>query len=192
MSSTHSPEPLVSTTPAPGYAGPKTVAIRLVSTHADERCRFWIGLTAKGANTPTSLLAETSIGALFHKAAQIGINETPPVLLTDTDLSPPRFVYLAPVPQDEFRARVMWTDALLQSLKSWTPTAIGFYFAPELITNNQLKELLDLMLQKIIADGTVQEIYLYVGSYGINTLLSSILRLKAELDSEKISINIYH
>lgn len=193
MASNHISESTSSSaTPPPGLGEPKAIAIRLVSSQADERCRFWIGLTTQGENAPTSLLAETNIGALFQKAAQLGVNETPPILLTDTDLSPPRYVYLAPVPQEEFRARAIWTDAIVQSLNSWTPKVVGFYFAPELISTPQLDGLLGLMLQKLIESGVVEEIFLFVGNYGINTLLSSTLRLKAELDGDRVSINIYH
>jgi hypothetical protein len=137
-------------------------------------------------------MGERDVGAIFQKAAEGGIEEEPPILLTDTQLEPPRYVYLLAVPEDDFRARTIWTQELVRSLRTWAPKTIGFYLAPELLRPRQTDELLGAMLRELIDAAIVEEIFLFVGSYGVNALLNSALRLKAEVESELVNVHVYH
>lgn len=175
-----------------GAGAPKPIAIRLVTREADANCRFWVGLAARGGLSPVALMGERDVGGIFQKAAQGGIDEEPPILLTDTQLEPPRYVYLLTVPDDDFRARTIWTQELVRSLRTWAPKTIGFYLAPELLRPRQTDELLGAMLRELIDAAIVEEIFLFVGSHGVNALLNSALRLKAEVESELVNVLVYH
>lgn len=170
----------------------KPIAIRLVSTEAEAVCRFWIGLTKRGDLSPQALLEEADVGGIFEKASHRGLNQEPPILLTDTQLVPPRYVYLLGVPEDDFRARTLWTQELIKSLRTLAPKSLGFYLAPELFAARQRDELLAAVLREFVDAAMADEIYLFVGSYGLNALLSSVLRLKAEFESQLVKLLVYH
>src|SRR5688500_4848923 len=87
----------------------RPVALRLVERDAEGQCQFWVGLCAPGNVPPGQLMAERDIATLFQIAAQKGVAESPPLLLTDAQSNPPRYVYLLGTPRDEFKERAMWT-----------------------------------------------------------------------------------
>ena len=170
----------------------RPVEIRLVTADPERSCHFWVGLAARGNNPPTKLMDVTDVGTLFYDAATKGINEPGPLMLSDTSVNPPRFVYLMPAPAPDFRSQTLWVDEMMVTLTSWAPAAAGFYVAPEILAGPHAHELLRLALTRLIAAGKTNEIFLLVGSYGVNALLNVALKLKAEVDSDELRVFVFH
>lgn len=182
--------PIIDAAVAESAARP--VEVRLVTADPHLLCNFWVGLAARGTDAPNKLMDVQDVAALFVEAATKGINEPGPLMLSDTSVEPPRFVYLMPPPAPDFRSATLWVDEMMITLTSWAPAAVGFYIAPEIINGSAAHELLRLALTRIIAAGKTNEIFLLVGSYGVNALLNVALKLKAEVDSEELKVFVYH
>ena len=172
--------------------GPRVTTVRLVPTSQDAPCHFWIGLAPTGTQRPSDLMDQSDVGLLLAEAATKGVAENGPVMLSDTEAQPPRYVYLLPVPQPGFRERALWIDDLAHSLASWAPKAVGLYIAPELVKSGEAPELLLSILTALIAVAPTQEYYLLTGGYGLNAILNVALRLKSDLDGDSVRLAIYH
>lgn len=176
---------------SPEPAG-RQVTIRLVASGHEASCHFWIGLAAQGAQNPSQLMDLGEMDALLTEAATVGINENGPVMLSDTNASPPRYVYLMPTPELGFRERSIWIDDLSQSLTAWAPQTAGFYIAPQLMTVPDAHTLLLATLTALIQASNTKEYVLLTGAYGLNALLNVALQLKNDLDGESLRIAVYH
>ncbi len=170
------------------------IEIRLVPSDVGIPCNFWIGLTVRGPETPTRLMDFKDVGALFGEAASRGVNEPGPLILSDTSTKPPRFVYLLPIPTSDPKEREAWTLQILSTVSAWAPPAVGFYIAPELMTTQAAQDLLRSVLTRLIDtdSGCPEEIYLLIGTYGLNALLNVVLQLKGELETETRKLFVHH
>jgi hypothetical protein len=170
----------------------RVVSVRLAPLAGDPDCNFWVGLAAEGQQSPTALMDVDEMGALFADAATKGIAESGPVMLSDTSVNPPRYVYLLPVPELDFRSRTLWIQDLVASLSAWAPKSAGIYLAPQLVQNPSVHELLSEMLTALIQASATEEYVLLTGAYGLNAVLNVALRLKADLDGEQLTLAVYH
>jgi hypothetical protein len=178
----------------PQFDSPKArpVTVRLVTNEADAPCSFWVGLSAPGAMTPSELMDAGQVPAMLFEAATKGMTENGPVMLSDTSVDPPRYVYLTPAPSADFRERAAWLQELIATIKSWAPLSAGFYISPELIAARDSHELLLQILRETITASTTASFYLLLGAHGLNSVLNAALRLKSELDSETLNVLVYH
>jgi len=171
----------------------RVVALHLVpSQEASRRCPYWIGLAAPGTASPAQLLDEPEIEALLTEAARGGVTEKGPLLLTDTSTTPPRYVYLMPVPPADLEERRTWTADLLGGIRSCAPARVGFYIAPELLVPDLALALLLDVLAELIRELAVREVYLLTGVFGLNALLNAALELKSELEGEDLAVRVFH
>jgi hypothetical protein len=121
----------------------RLVAVHLVASENDAPCSFWVGLAPEGDQVPAKLMDYTSIGTLLTEAATRGVKDGGPLMLSDTSVVPPRYVYLLPVPKEQLIDRAQWIADLVTTVRSWSPESAGFYIAPELLES---EEALDLLL----------------------------------------------
>ena len=183
------PAPLAGASATPGY---RAVEIRLVASDTGVPCHFWLGLAKPGDESPSRLMDYRDIGALFTEAATSGINEQGPLILSDSSVSPPRFVFLMPVPESDANARKRWMDDVMGTMTSWSPAAAGVYIAPQLLASTSAEDLLRDLLRRLVAGGKTDEIFLLVGTHGQNALLNVALSLKADLDGNDVKLFVFH
>lgn len=185
--------------PQPGVDEPsinlsttRPVELYLVTNEAETTCNFWVGLARQGAQSPAHLMDLAEVPVLLTEAAIRGIDETGPLMLSDSSRTPPRYIFLLPTPRDDFRERAIWIHDLVGTLKSWAPACAGFYISPELMNSADAHDLLLSVLREAIRNTQTEEYYLLTGSHGLNSVMNAALRLKAELDSETLSLHVFH
>lgn len=170
----------------------RLVTLHLVASESDAPCSFWVGLAPEGDQAPAKLMDYTSIGALLTEAATRGVREGGPLMLSDTSVTPPRYVYLLPVPKEQLIDRAQWIHDLVSTVRSWSPESAGFYIAPELLESQEALDLLLAVLSESINHAPTRDYYLLTGTYGLNSLLNAALRLKGDMDSETLSLHVFH
>jgi len=171
----------------------RSVNMRLVSTGSEAGCNFWIGLAGRGDQPPANLMDVPEITALLTEAASRGITEQGPLMLSDTLTKPPRYVYLLPPPPSgDFRARTIWIEELVRALEPLAPSAVGIYLSPQLVQKPACHDLLQEMLAGVVRSVPTRDYFLLTADYGTNSVLNVALRLKAELDSDELRLNVFH
>lgn len=170
----------------------RLVTLHLIASENDAPCSFWVGIAPEGDQSPAKLMDFTSIGALFSEAATRGVQEGGPLMLSDTSVAPPRYVYLLPLPKEQLVDRAQWVHDLVSTVRSWSPESAGFYIAPELLESQEAIDLLLAVLSDSINHAPTRDYYLLTGRYGLNALLNAALRLKGDLDSETLSLHVFH
>lgn len=170
----------------------RLVTLHLVASEQEAPCSFWVGLAPEGDQPPAKLMDFTSIGALLTEAATRGVKEGGPLMLSDTSVTPPRYVYLLPIPKDQLVDRAQWIHDLVSTVRSWSPEGAGFYIAPELLESEVAIDLLLTVLAESINHAPTRDYYLLTGTYGLNSLLNAALRLKGDMDSETLSLHVFH
>jgi len=184
---------MVNTDTEHGLEAPKkAVAVHLVSALEMGLCSFWVGLFQRGKATPSQLLNNGSLEELFSQAATTGLTESGPVMLTDSTAAPAKFVYLLPKPNSDEAALGNWIDELVKTVTSWAPAKAGIYLAPELINDQANENLLLSMVRELILATKTTEYFLIPGAHGINTILNASLKIKRELEREKILVYVFH
>lgn len=198
MDQTTSVTPETAVAPTPGLEPeinvPTTrpVELYLVTTEAEAECNFWVGLSRQGGHSPAQLMDLAEVPSLLTEAAIRGVDEQGPLMLSDSSRTPPRYVYLLPVPREDFRDRAIWIHELVATIKSWAPPSAGLYIAPQLLESTEAHDLLLSVLREAIRNTTTEEYYLLTGTHGLNSVMNAALRLKAEMDSETLSVHVFH
>lgn len=170
----------------------RPVELYLVTSETDATCNFWVGLARQGGHSPAQLMDLGEVPALLTEAAIRGVDESGPLMLSDSSRTPPRYVYLLPLPRRDFRERAVWIHELVATIKAWSPASAGFYIAPQLMEPSEAHDLLLSVLREAIRATPTQEFYLLTGSHGMNSVMNAALKLKAEMDSETLSLHVFH
>lgn len=173
-------------------AAPLAFNLRLVNDDQNE-CHFWVALSKHGSLTPNELLDQKSVSQILIAAAKEGLSEEGPIILSDSRISPPRYVYLLPKPElKKTGTKSMWLQDLSAAVTSWSPPALGFYFAEELMTVPEVDTLLEKIMLDILKNISTRNIYFLIGTYNINTILNFALRLKDRFWKSGIEIFVFH
>jgi hypothetical protein len=174
----------------------KTISIQIISEsqETDYPCSFWVGLMSQGVLSPGSLLDFSETSAILSMASSQGVVEKEPVMLSDSQSSPPRHIYLVPKPPGDFRQDTVWVQDIVKTVSDWSPEQIGIYIAPNLIRNDRSHELLLVILRKLISVRAASQFFLYTGDYGLHSVLNAALKLKMELAEETKAplVLVYH
>lgn len=170
----------------------KTIAIHLISSDDMPQCQFWLGLFHGGKLTPPTLLETQNCEDVFRKASSEGLCESGPIMLTDSSSNPARFYYLLPEPGNGIKDRATWLHSLVQTMKSWSPKGCGIYLAPNLLTKKDVHELLGQIMHELVLATNTSEYYLMTGNFGLNSVLGSALKIKAELEPEDVTVYVFH
>ncbi len=173
---------------------PRAAAVHIIDPVDMEFCSFWLGMFRQGKLEPQDLFGEKAnlFGAL-ERAAVKGMSEKDPVMVSDTSVQPPRFLYMMPTPTGDFRERLQWVAKIVDTVKSWAPDRIGIYLAPELVKPLEARDLLHQLLRGLIAETPARDYFLIPGGHGFNAVLNAALELKAELlDEHNISMFVFH
>ena len=151
-------------------------------TKPDEthQCNFWIGLFKNGPCSASELLEGENIDDVYEKAANKGLSDDEPILLSDTSLPISRHFYFLPASGLEKKQAEIIAE-IYDVLKAMRPQKAGFYFSPELVNDSQLKELFLQTLLGACQTNTF-EYYLYVGKHGMTRILNIALEAKKALE----------
>ncbi|MFK7826032.1 MAG: hypothetical protein AB8G05_17910 [Oligoflexales bacterium] len=169
----------------------KEISIKLVSSEKDTGCYFWVGLCRKGELHPHNLLDVDHIQEIFDQAAKNGINDDGPIMLSDSRTQLPRFIYLLPPPESDGE-EVQWISQLLKTINSWSPTHLGFYLSPDLLSSQNSHALLKNVLKKMMLEAESQEYFLLLGSHNLNTMLNTALSIRMDLQSKNVALSVFH
>lgn len=170
----------------------KSVAVRIVLSNEMFVCPFWIGIFTDGDETAQKLFDTEELSELLFQAARKGINEAEPLMLSDSSKVPARFVYLLPKPNADDKEVDAWIKNLVSTVQSWAPKRVGIYLAPELLKRSNAENLLLLVLKELIATSDALEYFLLPGSYGTNAVLNAAVKLKFEMEKEKVAVYVFH
>jgi hypothetical protein len=177
----------------PALSPNRVVNLSLVANPADAPCTFWIGLAAPGTQTPGHLMDHPDVGTLLVEAATTGVSETGPLMLSDTSVTPPRYIFLMPRPGNDEDQRLAWIHTLTQSLAAWAPTEVGFYVAPSAMSSQEgLNLLLEVLRAAVPQLPATNTFHLLTAGHGVNLVLNSLLGLKADMDVPDLSLYVYH
>lgn len=166
------------------------ISIKIVHCDQQNDCNFWIGLSKPGSLSPHSVLETKALSKIFQLISSQGFRERGPMMISDTEQSPPRFFFMTPSPHasEELQA---WTMLLSKTIASWNPSKIGLYFDPTLsYIDSQL--LLELSLKELILNCKVTDYRLFLGSHGLNSILNTALELKSTLVQQNIDLSVLH
>lgn len=178
--------------PKIGTTFAKTASIRICSSENETDCNFWVGISQEGDQSPEKLLNFKDAKFVFEEAIAPGLNETGPILLTDTHSTPTRYIYLLPKPIGEFREQALWVGKATQAIKTWKPESAGFLISKAVLETPEANELLLHVLRDLIQNTNTTNFYLMVGEHSPSSILNGALQLKAEFESEKINLMIFH
>jgi hypothetical protein len=176
-------------------SGPKVrvVNLSLLGSAAEAACPFWIGLATRGSKAPGRLMDQPDIGTLLTEAATTGVSEEGPLMLSDTLMVPPRYVFLMPRPGASAAERQAWTKNLTSSLAAWAPPEVGFYVAPAAMPSRDgLALLLEVLSDAIPHLPATNTFHLLTAGHGVNLVLNGLLKLKAKLEIPDVSLYVYH
>jgi hypothetical protein len=169
------------------------ITIQVIGKNELATCCFWVALYKPGPTQLRELNYLNSLDEVFQKAASSGINETGPVMLSDTLAQPPRYLYLLPVSKKSWSSHStnMIAD-IITAIKAWKAPSIGVYLAPELLQEiGKELSLVELLTEFIDAD-VVRNFYLYTGSDGFNRTLNRALATKSKFTHSDLNIRIIH
>ena len=185
---------IISANASPGVVSQasRQVTIYLVDEAGSEVCPFWVGLAGLGQQRAGQLLDLPSTAALLAAAATHGLNEDTPIVLADTTAAALRSILLMPPPAGPAREHSDWVSQLSAALLPWHPPALGIYLAPEALAPHLGQDFLSRILRAVVEAVTTQTIYLLTYPDGTHEMLNMVLKLKAELQSETISLHIFH
>lgn len=180
------------TNPQLSIKSPKTIAIRIMSQEEMDLCPFWIGLFKKGPLPCPSLLDFKQISTLLNKAAEEGIDENESLMLCDSINVPCRYIYLYPNTDIATTDMDSWVDSLTTRVKSWSPSRVGIYFAPNLLSKSQSEQLTLAIIRSLIPKANTNEFFLLPGAYGMNAVLNIAIQLKYMLEQDNVTAYIFH
>ena len=163
--------------------------IRLVDDD-QKMCHFWVGLSKSGVRTPKELLDRSTVSAILISAAKDGLAEEGPLILSNSDLSPPRYIYLLPKP--DLKRTQGWLGDLLSAIKSWSPKTMGFYFASEIIDLPEAEFLLEKVFREFLKYIPTRDIYILAGDHNSNALLNLVLRMKDKFWKDGVELFVFH
>ena len=171
----------------------KNLKVTLALSEESQVCNFWIGLCQKGSLHPHSLLDLETIQDILDQAALTGVTDNGPIMLSDSRKGVPKYIYLLPPPSFEpIDSECTWVNDLLKTINSWTPTRVGIYLSPQVMTEEKSNNLLKLILKNVMLQTNSSDFYLLIGSKNLNPLLNTMLDLKTELLEEKVSLSVFH
>lgn len=171
---------------------PKEISIKLIANEKDTDCFFWVGLCKKGERHPHSLLDVENVEEIFERAANCGISDDGPIMLSDSRTQIPRFIYLLPPPSDMPDQENEWIDRLIKTINSWSPKHLGFYLSPDLMSSEESHCLLKNVLKKMMVNAESQEYFLLLGSHDLNTMLNTALSIRMDLHEKNVELSVFH
>lgn len=174
-------------------AAEKRVISISIAGDQEQECSFWMGLFKSGDLTPNDIYSFKSVEDIFQGVASQGLRTAAePLMITDTSVNPARFVYLVPALNQNEVLSEDNIEHLARTLRSWAPETVGLCLSPELCGQDIATELLQKMLRRLIHETEIKRYFLMVGKLGTNQLLNAALKLKFDVESDDLSVMIFH
>ncbi len=182
----------VSALEGPQAVPAKRVVTLTISSDEELECFFWMGLFKSGELNPQDVYEFGSIEEIFEGVASQGIREeAEPLMITNTTVNPPRFVYLVPSSPGAGLSSESINE-LSMTLRSWAPSSLGLYLSAELCGHDLAAELLLKILRRLIVETGIKRYFLLAGKLGVNQVLNVALKLKFDVEDEDLNILIFH
>lgn len=180
------------TGPSASGAPPIPLQVFLTSSPDEVSCRFWIGLAQKGKSSPRQLLDLPDVKSVFDRASASGIEEQPPLMISDSSTNPVRYFFILGAPEPSEPDRIAWVKSIVDALKSWSPEQAGFVLDPELLELPTARELLVQVLVSAAKLPHTRQYFFSVEKHGFNAGLNAMLMLKRELEDRGIKVHVFH
>ena len=168
---------------------PNTLALIITRPEDHAECPLWIGLYRRGSASVQHIFSIESIAAVFSLLTEQGLKENQALMLSDNSGTELRQFYLLPEQlchQDSPEAQAL----IIKTLEALRPNKVGLYFGLDSINPDQSQKLLEEILTCIVATN-IQELYLFTGKLGVNSVVNAALRVKQRLSGSK-ELFVYH
>jgi hypothetical protein len=186
--------------PELGLSKNRQITLRLLDDQEQIDCNFWCGVFRSGNLNMSQLTEERDVRRVFERAMKDGVAESGPLMISDSRFLPPRFLFLMPSPQLEFRERAIWLGKLTKTIRSWNTPCMGLSIPPEVLATdhssigggNVAQELISQILTELIENSKIRDYYLLIGTMGLNGALNTAQRLRQELKGNDINLLVFH
>ena len=172
----------------------KQIEMHLLKNTQQKECQFWLGLFKPGTTTTEELIDAENIKDIFKKVATDGLQSDKPTLITQTNGTSMKSIYLIPYNDSaEVLPRAYWMSNLAKALQGLQATEVGCYIPTELESQPGQHELLEELILNLVFSTKITKFYLLSGEFGANTILNVALSLKQDLQSQKnINMSVFH
>ena len=165
--------------------------LHIVKDTGNTDCNFWCGASKEGTLEIKSLLEGNDIDLALHDAANIGIRDTPPLLVSDNAENQQYFIYFFQFQSQEKILRSL--DHLESFLKGHTLESLGIYLSGSACTPDiDLTTAFRHMIQHFVQHLGLKKIFILTDTSDYERTLNSLLAVKRQLDEERISLLVYH
>ena len=89
-----------------------------------KNCNFWIGLFKTGSTSPTELYGCRSVEEVYYKASQEGINDSKPILISNTEKIPAHHFFLLPY-EELLTSQEESINSITKALEAINPKRAG-------------------------------------------------------------------
>lgn len=150
-------------------------------------CRFWVSFYNQGKKDAkeASHLATPEEKLLYGGTK--GFAESQPLALTDAKIGVRNCILF--MPASGYKHTQECCAYIINVIRGWDPERVGFYVAPNLFKKIDSQRILFHLVQEVIKDVLVKDIYLFTGHHGLNELLSVTSEIRKSLDRP---IDIFH
>ena len=165
--------------------------LHLIQDTSETNCKFWCGASAVGSLEVKSLLEGNDIDLALHDAAKIGIKDEPPLLVSENTKDSQYFLYFFHFNGQETILRSL--DHLESFLKGQELKSLGLYISSTACDDpSGLTKVFKQMIQHFVQHLGLSKIFILSDTADYQNTLNSLLKVKRELDAEKISLLVYH
>lgn len=164
--------------------------LHLVRQASQVNCKFWCGTTFKGSLTTSDLLASGEVDSALHEAATKGMQDSPPLLISENNDKNPYFLYFFQTFDAEAVTRSL--GHLEGFLKGQEVDSLGIYI-PDLKNQGVSTHTLYMnIIQQLVQHLGLQRVFVLIEPSRYDQTLSDLLAVKSHLEKEKISLVVYH
>ena len=164
--------------------------IHVVADTLGTPCNVWLGLTKKGDMTTSQFLDSDDLTLALHDAAEKGLQDTTPVLLSETGTGSNNLVFLC-----DFKSLADVPRASLhleKVLGGKSQTKMGLYLEKGCLGKVEQEEAYFSLILGLVQSLGLEELYVLVGRSGHGQLLDLLIKVKSRLSDEKIQFMVYH
>ena len=169
-----------------------TITVMIADESGFDECNFWIGFFKKGVTEPLELSKSDKTKETLNIAMNEGINESQPLMISNSQAEPPRFIYLVPIPDLARADTAQVSSVFVKTVKSLRPKKVGVYFVPGKNSGDNLLIFLQEVLFRCAQETGTREFYLYPGKHGLNSILNTAHYFKKQMEEKKVGVYVYH
>jgi hypothetical protein len=167
--------------------------ISIVFSINDCSCNNWLGFARKGSLRAKQLSTYTSIAETYEQACLLGIQETLPLMIANSQVKKPFCLFFEEFPQNNTFVDEEWLKNFSKHCQISTKDNIGVYITPQFNHLNTTEHTtLERILYFMIKENKTTDYYVLLGEHRSNDILNQLLNLKRLLLAENIKTSINH